>query len=129
MYNTQTQTHKHRHTHTHTDTHTHLYCYYDNLCYSALLKKHSGEELDKIKAAISALKSPLLADDVELESSPAPFYFGYNAAGNEALSRSVPMLADTQYDDDDSIPGTPDPRHMRQGKVISFICKNVMELL
>ena len=94
------------------------------------MKKYSGEELEKIKAAISALKSPLLADDVELESSPAPFYFGYNAAGNEALSRSVPMLADTQDDDDDSIPGTPDPRHMRQGnsyKLINFIYKNIKE--
>ena len=92
------------------------------MCSLALLKKHSGEELEKIKAAISALKSPLLADDVELESSPAPFYFGSSAAGNEALSRSVPMLADIQYDDDDSIPGTPDPRHMRQGKFINFSC-------
>ena len=73
--------------------------------------------MEKIKAAISALKSPLLANDVELESSPAPFYFGADdAISNEALSCSHPMLTDTQFDDDDSIPRTPDPRHMRQGK-------------
>lgn len=70
-----------------------------------------------MKAAISALKSPLLADHVEIESSPSPFYFGLpnGSAGYEALSRSDPMLADVHYDND-SIPGTPDPRHMRQGE-------------
>ena len=72
-----------------------------------------------MQAAISALKSPLLADDVEFESSPTPFYFGSaNSTNvNDALSRSDPLLVDIQYDDDDSIPGTPDPRHMRQGNV------------
>ena len=88
-------------------------------CFLALLKNYSGEELDKVKAAISALKSPLLADDVELESSSAPFDIGLpnGSVGNEPLSHSYPLLADIHYDDD-SIPGTPDPRLMRQGEFI-----------
>ena len=75
-----------------------------------------------MQAAISALKSPLLADDVELDSSPTPFYFGSanSTSINDALSRSDPLLLDIQYDDD-SIPGTPDPRHMRQGKVYNIV--------
>jgi len=79
-----------------------------------------------MKAAISALKSPLLADNVEIESSPSPFHFGLpnGFAGYEAFSRSDPMLADVQYNDD-FIPGTPDPRHMRQGKhTVEFSHKN-----
>ena len=72
-----------------------------------------------MKAVISALKNPIADDnDVEIESSPPPYYLGFadGAAGIEALSHSTPMLADTNYQD--FIPGTPEARHVRQGKCV-----------
>ena len=72
-----------------------------------------------MKAVISALKNPIADDDdVEIESSPPPYYLGFadGAAGIEALSHSTPMLTDTNYQD--FIPGTPEARHVRQGKCV-----------
>jgi len=88
--------------------------------HSELLEGYSGEDLEKMKAVINALKNPVADDDdLEIESSPPPFYLGFadGAAGIEALSHSTPMLTDANYND--SVPGTPEPRHVRQGEFTS----------
>ena len=89
-------------------------------CRVELLEGYSGEDLEKMKAVINALKNPVADDDdLEIESSLPPFYLGFadGAAGIEALSHSTPMLTDANYND--SVPGTPEPRHVRQGEFTS----------
>ncbi|XP_065892529.1 uncharacterized protein [Dysidea avara] len=91
---------------------------YKNDNMEELLERYSGEDLEKMKAVINALKNPIADDDdLEIESSPPPFYLSFadGAAGIEALSHSTPMLLDANYND--SIPGTPEPRHIRQGSL------------
>jgi len=92
------------------------------LCYcnAALLERYSGEDLEKMKAVINALQNPTADDDdLEIESSPPPFYLGFadGAEGIVALSHSTPMLTDVNYND--SVPGTPEPRHIRKGEFTS----------